>query len=124
LSKNVRTATGGSRIQPNLKYLRRYVSLSALRPCLFKKGVEFLPLMRLDSRGLKIPQSALAERITDDRIPPMGVQVLDDPGIQLEEVEELNNSYAGDTESSCDLGLRADFGTSQFGMAAARLIQG
>lgn len=80
--------------------------------------------MCLESRGLEIPQPTLAKRLTDDRIPPMGVQVLDDPVVQLEEIEELDNPDAGNFESSCDLRLRPNPGTSQFGEAAAGLIQG
>ena len=39
---------------------------------------------------MKLPQASLTESCADDRIGPMAVQVFDDPGVQTEQVEELD----------------------------------
>ena len=91
---------------------------------LAQEGVEFLPLMRLQGRRMKLSQASLTESCADDRIRPMAVQVFDDPGVQAEQVEELDDPGSGHAQDSGYLRFRSDAGMRQLGEAASSLIQG
>jgi hypothetical protein len=73
---------------------------------------------------MKLPQASLTESCADDRIGPMAVQVFDDPGVQTEQVEELDDPGSGHAQDSGYLRFRSDAGMRQLGEAASSLIQG